>query len=261
MKTIGIGLLGFGTVGTGVVLGLQKNRALLQSRTGFDLELRRVADLDLDRDRGISLPDGVLSRDAEGLVDSPEVDVVVELIGGLQAARSLIQRALRRGKPVVTANKALLAEHGAELFALAERHGADIYFEASVGGGIPLIRSLRDGLVSNNIRSLYGILNGTCNYILTRMEQHRLSFAAALKEAQKAGYAEADPALDVDGLDTAHKAVILASTCAMRWSWDTASRCWRLSSRPAMPWPSAFIPRSCPWGISSRPSWASSMPC
>ena len=211
MKTIGIGLLGFGTVGTGVVLGLQKNRALLQSRTGFDLELRRVADLDLDRDRGISLPDGVLSRDAEGLVDSPEVDVVVELIGGLQAARSLIQRALRRGKPVVTANKALLAEHGAELFALAERHGADIYFEASVGGGIPLIRSLRDGLVSNNIRSLYGILNGTCNYILASMEQHRLSCAAALKEAQKAGYAEADPALDVDGLDTAHKAVILAS--------------------------------------------------
>ncbi|MBI2437755.1 MAG: homoserine dehydrogenase [Lentisphaerae bacterium] len=211
MKTVGIGLLGFGTVGTGVVLGLQNNQALLENRTGLKLELRRVADLDLERDRGVSLPEGVLTRDAEAVVASPEIDIVVELIGGVDAARRLITQALQQGKPVVTANKALLAEHGAELFALAEAKGADIFFEASVGAGIPLIRSLREGLVSNQIRSIYGILNGTCNYILTRMEQKGLSFASALKEAQKAGYTEADPALDIDGIDTAHKAVILAS--------------------------------------------------
>ena len=211
MKTIGIGLLGFGTVGTGVVMGFQKNKALLENRTGFKLELRRIADINVEGDRGVSIPPGVLTRDAEAVVASPDVDIVVELIGGLKAARDLIIQALQRGKPVVTANKALLAEHGAELCKLAEANRTDIFFEASVGGGIPLIRSLREGLVSNHIRSIYGILNGTSNYILTRMEQTRMSFATALKEAQKAGYAEADPALDVDGIDTAHKVVILAS--------------------------------------------------
>lgn len=211
MKTVGIGLLGFGTVGTGVVASLQKNRALLENRTGFKLELRRVADLDLERDRGVSLSPGVLTADAAQVVASPEIDIVIELIGGRAVARELIIQALQRGKPVVTANKALLAENGAELFALAEKQGTDIFFEASVGSGVPMIRALREGLVSNNIRSIYGILNGTCNYILTRMEQKGLSFAGALKEAQKAGYTEQDPALDVDGIDTAHKAVILAS--------------------------------------------------
>ena len=211
MKTVGIGLLGFGTVGAGVVMGLNKNQGLLENRTGLKLELRRIADIDIERDRGVSVPPGVLTRDTEAVVASPEIDIVIELIGGLNAARKLITQALQRGKPVVTANKALLAEHGAELFKLAEANRTDIFFEASVGGGIPLIRSLRVGLVSNHIRSIYGILNGTCNYILTRMEQNRMSFATALKEAQKAGFAEADPALDVDGIDTAHKAVILAS--------------------------------------------------
>ncbi|MDD5677526.1 MAG: homoserine dehydrogenase [Kiritimatiellae bacterium] len=211
MKTVGIGLLGFGTVGAGVVMGLQKNKALLENRTGLKLELRSIADIDLDRDRGVSIPPGVLTRDAEAVVARADIDIVVELIGGLKAARDLIIQALKLGKPVVTANKALLAEHGAELFQLAEANRTDIFFEASVGGGIPLIRSLREGLVSNHISSIYGILNGTCNYILTRMEQNRMTFASALKEAQKAGYAEADPALDVDGIDTAHKAVILAS--------------------------------------------------
>ncbi len=211
MRTIGIGVLGFGTVGTGVVMGLQRHAALIENRTGLRLELRRVADLDLDRDRGVSLPGSILTRDAESVVDAAEVDVVVELIGGVGAARALMRRSLEAGKPVVTANKALLAEHGADLFDLAERRGTDVYFEASVGAGIPVLRSLREGLVSNSIRSMHGILNGTCNYILTRMEQHRLSFPAALREAQRAGYAEADPALDIDGIDTAHKAVILAS--------------------------------------------------
>ena len=195
MKTVGIGLLGFGTVGTGVVMGLHKNQGLLENRTGLKLELRRIADIDVESDRGVSVPPGVLTRDAEAVVASPDVDIVIELIGGLNAARSLITQALQRGKPVVTANKALLAEHGAELFKLAEANRTDIFFEASVGGGIPLIRSLREGLVSNHIQSIYGILNGTCNYILTRMEQNRMSFATALKEAQKAGFAEADPAL------------------------------------------------------------------
>ncbi len=211
MKTVGIGLLGFGTVGAGVVMGLRKNQGLLENRTGLKLELRRIADIDIEGDRGVSVPPGVLTRDAEAVIVSPEVDIVIELIGGLSAARHLITQALQCGKPVVTANKALLAEHGAELFKLAEANRTDIFFEASVGGGMPLIRSLREGLVSNNIQSIYGILNGTCNYILTRMEQNRMSFVTALKEAQKAGFAEADPALDVDGIDTAHKAVILAS--------------------------------------------------
>ena len=211
MKTVGIGLLGFGTVGAGVVMGLRKNQGLLENRTGLKLELRRIADIDIEGDRGVSVPPGVLTSDAEAVIVSPEVDIVIELIGGLSAARHLITQALQCGKPVVTANKALLAEHGAELFKLAEANRTDIFFEASVGGGMPLIRSLREGLVSNNIQSIYGILNGTCNYILTRMEQNRMSFVTALKEAQKAGFAEADPALDVDGIDTAHKAAILAS--------------------------------------------------
>ncbi|MCX6992954.1 MAG: homoserine dehydrogenase, partial [Kiritimatiellaeota bacterium] len=145
MKTVGIGLLGFGTVGAGVVMGLNKNQGLLENRTGLKLELRRIADIDTERDRGVSVPSGVLTNDAEAVVANPEVDIVIELIGGLSAARNLITRALQRGKPVVTANKALLAEHGAELFKLAEANRTDIFFEASVGGGIPLIRSLREG--------------------------------------------------------------------------------------------------------------------
>jgi homoserine dehydrogenase len=210
-REIGIGLLGFGTIGAGVVKILQENGGLIESRTGLKLVLRRAADLDLERDRGVALAPGLLTRDAAAVVAAPDVDVVVELIGGLGAARTLIAQALQLGKPVVTANKALLAEHGEEIFRLAETHQTNLFFEASVGGGIPLIRSLREGLVANRIRRIYGILNGTCNYILTRMEQERASFDRALKDAQKAGYAEAEPSLDIDGIDTAHKAVILAS--------------------------------------------------
>lgn len=208
---IGIGILGLGTVGTGVVKWLQENGEVIEKRTGLKLVLRGIADIDLERDRGLRLPAGILTRDAEAVIANPKVQIVVELIGGIDQAKKFILQALKLKKPVVTANKALLAEDAAQIFQEAEKSAAGIFFEASVGGGIPIIRVLRDGLVSNRIKNIYGILNGTCNYILTRMEQSHSSFAAALKEAQKEGFAETDPALDIDGIDTAHKAVILAS--------------------------------------------------
>ncbi len=211
MKELGIGLLGFGTVGAGVVENLQKNGDLLARRVGAKLVLRRIADLDLDRDRGVKVDRSILTKDAYAVIEDPSVNVVVELVGGTGIARDFILKALSLGKPVVTANKALLAEHGEEIYALAEQKNTEVYFEASVGGGIPIIKALREGLVANRIESIYGILNGTCNYILTRMEQEHLPFDQVLQEAQKAGYAEAEPSLDVDGIDTAHKAVILAS--------------------------------------------------
>ena len=211
MKEIGIGLIGFGTVGAGVVDGLDKNRAMLAARLGATPVLRVIADVDLERDRGVTVDRSLLTTDAEAAIRRPDVDVVIELIGGTGVARRFVKAALELGKPVVTANKALLAEHGREIFALAAEKHADIYFGASVGGGIPIVRALREGLIANRIESIYGILNGTCNYILTRMETERMAFDTALKEAQKKGYAEADPALDIDGVDTAHKAAILAS--------------------------------------------------
>jgi len=211
MKEIGIGLLGFGTIGAGVVEILRDSEALLARRVGQRLVLRGIADLDLESDRGVAVDRALLTTDPEKVIADPAVQVVVELIGGTTIAKDLISQALALGKPVVTANKALLAEHGAELWALAEQHNADICFEAAVCGGIPLIRSLREGLVANHVRGIVGILNGTCNYILTRMEREQLAFDDVLSQAQAAGYAEADPALDIDGIDTAHKAVLLAS--------------------------------------------------
>jgi homoserine dehydrogenase len=211
MREIGIGLLGFGTVGAGVVEGLQANGDLLAERIGARLVLRKIADVDLKKDRGVKVARGLLTTDAASVIQDPAVNVVIELIGGTGVARKFMLQALELGKPVVTANKALLAQCGAEIFSLAERKGTDIYFGASVGGGLPIIRALREGLIANRIESIDGILNGTCNYILTRMETENLSFADALREAQAAGYAEADPALDIDGHDTAHKAAILAS--------------------------------------------------
>ncbi|OGV73899.1 MAG: homoserine dehydrogenase [Lentisphaerae bacterium RIFOXYA12_FULL_60_10] len=211
MKTIGVGLMGFGTVGAGVVRTLAEHAGLLESRLGARVVLRRIADLDLDTDRGVVVDRSLMTTDAKALIEDPAVDIVVELIGGTGIARDLVTRALEQGKPVVTANKALLAHHGRDLFDLAARKKVDLYFGASVGGGIPIIRALREGLVANRIQGIRGILNGTCNYILTRMEQEGATFKAALGAAQKAGYAEADPGLDIDGHDTAHKAVILAS--------------------------------------------------
>ena len=211
MKEISIGVLGFGTVGAGVVEALQRNGDLLAARLGLRLVVRGIADLDLETDRGVTVDPALMTRDAEAVIADPSVDVVIELIGGTRVAKSLMLKALKLKKPVVTANKALLAECGEEVYAAAERHQTDLLFEASVGGGIPIIRALREGLAVNRISQICGILNGTCNYILTRMENEGLPFDSVLREAQAAGYAEAEPSLDVDGIDTAHKAVVLAT--------------------------------------------------
>lgn len=211
MKEIGVGILGFGTVGAGVAEGLLKNRKVMAERLGVDVVLKKIADLDVTTDRGVALPDGVLIPDAAAVIADPEVRIVVETIGGTGVAKKFVLDALGAGKAVVTANKKLLAEYGREIFDAAAKNGVDIYFGASVGGGIPIIRVLREGLAGNEINTIHGILNGTCNYILTRMENEGLPFDVVLKDAQKLGYAEADPSLDIDGFDTAHKACILAA--------------------------------------------------
>jgi homoserine dehydrogenase len=210
---VGVGLIGFGTIGTGVARLLRRNADVIRERLGFGLRLVRIADLDTARDRGVAI-DGVrFDADAEALVDDPAVEIVIELIGGYDAARRLILRALARRKPVVTANKALLALHGKEIFEAARSRGVDVAFEASVGGGIPILRSLREGLAANRIESLHGIMNGTTNYVLSEMGRHGEPFEVVLKRAQELGYAEADPTFDVDGVDAAHKLTLLASLC------------------------------------------------
>lgn len=211
MKEIKIGILGFGTVGAGVVEGIINNGELIAQRTGIFPKIGKIADLDITSDRGVKVDPSMLTTDALAVIDDPEIDVIVEMIGGTKLAKEFVLRALKNGKPVVTANKALLAEAGRELFEAAVASGAGLYFEASVGGGIPVLRALRDGLVGNKIKSIYGILNGTCNYILTRMERESLDFDVVLADAQKLGYAETPPDLDIDAIDTAHKAVVLAS--------------------------------------------------
>lgn len=211
MKEINIGLLGCGTVGTGVAKLLIENKDLLTARVGADLNLRWVADIDIETDRGIQFPAGVLTTDAQKVLNDPEIDMVIEMIGGEGIAKDLMLQAINKGKHIVTANKALLAAHGNELFAAAARKGVDLAFEASVGGCMPTIKSMRESLVGNHIKSMSGILNGTCNYILSKIEDEGLSFEDALAEAQRQGYAEADPTLDVGGFDTAHKIAILAA--------------------------------------------------
>ncbi len=209
MKEIKVGLIGFGTVGAGVVKILQRNSKLIEDRMGAKLILKRIADLDLKTDRGVSIRPGLLTRRAEEVIQDPEIDIVMELIGGIEPARTFILQAIRNGKHVVTANKALLALHGDEIFRAAERFGVDVNFEASVGGGIPLIRSIKEGLVANRILSIFGILNGTSNYILTKMTDEGKGFKEVLREAQEKGYAEADPTFDIEGIDAAHKLTIL----------------------------------------------------
>ena len=211
MKQIQIGLLGCGTVGTGVAKLLIENKDLLTARVGADLNLKWVADIDIETDRGIQLPPGVLTTDAQKVLNDPEIDMVIEMIGGEGIAKDLMLQAINNGKHIVTANKALLAAHGNELFAAAARKGVDLAFEASVGGCMPTIKSMRESLVGNHIKSMSGILNGTCNYILSKIEDEGISFEDALAEAQRQGYAEADPTLDVGGFDTAHKIAILAA--------------------------------------------------
>ena len=211
MDHVNVGIIGFGTVGSGTVQILIENRDLITSRVGSEIVIRKIADLDLDTDRGIPLDPGLLTKDAMEIINDPQIDIVVELIGGLRQAKDYILLSLERGKHVVTANKALLAEHGKEIYSAAERHGVSLAFEASVGGGIPVIRSLREGLSANRIRTIMGILNGTSNYILTRMSQKGLPYDSAVQEAIQLGYAEDPPTLDVDGTDAAHKLAILVS--------------------------------------------------
>ena len=213
MNSIKVGLLGFGTIGSGVVKVFQRNGQLMQSRLGCSLELVRIADLDITTDRGVEIDPALLTTDAMALLDDPEIQVVIELIGGYEPARTFVLKAIANGKHVVTANKALLAVHGEEIFAAAEAAGVNVMFEAAVGGGIPVISAIRENLGANRVHSLFGILNGTCNYILTQMEEAGEDFATVLKDAQEKGYAEADPTFDVEGVDTAHKLALLCSLC------------------------------------------------
>jgi homoserine dehydrogenase len=210
-RAVSVGLVGFGTVGTGVVKVLTRNADVIARRLGFRLRLARIADIDTELDRGVDLSGIRFDADSEGLVADPEVDIVVELIGGYDAARRLTLEAISAGKHVVTANKALLAVHGAEIFGAAAERGVDVAFEAAVGGGIPILRALREGLAANQIRSVFGILNGTTNFVLSEMERTEEAFEVVLKRAQELGYAEADPSFDVDGIDAAHKLALLTS--------------------------------------------------
>ncbi len=200
MREINIGLLGCGTVGTGFAKILIENKDLICSRVGAKLNLRRVADIDIKSDRGIRFDEGVFITDAFKVVDDPEIDIIVEMIGGEGIAKDLILKAIGDKKHVVTANKALLAKHGNTIFKAATGQGVDIGFEASVGGCMPIIKSLRESLVGNHIKSMAGILNGTCNYILSKISDDGSAFEDALAEAQKKGFAEADPSLDIEGI-------------------------------------------------------------
>ncbi len=217
MQQVNIGLVGGGTVGGGVLSGLQRNGNLLASRLGLSLNVARVAVRDVRKSRPVVLPAGVVTGDWRQVVDDPSVHIVTELMGGTTTARQVVLAALRRGKPVVTANKALLSSHGEELFAEAARSGTNLYYEASVAGGIPIIKVLRESLVGNRVQRIAGIVNGTCNYILTRMKLEGARFEEVLTDAQRLGYAEAEPSLDVDGHDAAHKIGILASLAHGFW--------------------------------------------
>src|SRR6266851_2041868 len=207
-----VAVAGLGTVGAGVVHLLRQNAGLIAQRGGREITLAAVSARDRGRDRGVELAGARWFADAVAMAADPDIDVVVELIGGADGvARDVVETALARGKPVVTANKALMARHGSALAQLAETKGAGLAFEAAVAGGIPIIKALREGLAANTFTRIYGILNGTCNYILTTMRESGRDFAEILAEAQRLGYAEADPSFDIDGIDAAHKLAILSS--------------------------------------------------
>jgi homoserine dehydrogenase len=210
-RGIGVGVIGFGTIGTGVVRVLREHASHIRKRLGFPVRLVRVADLDTRTNRGVRLPKGVLIRDAKRLIRDPNVDVVVELIGGYEPARTFLLEAIKAGKSVVTANKALLSTQGPALAAAAERAGVALGFEASVGGGIPIVRTLRDAVAGDRNAEVYGIVNGTANYILSRMASGGEAFDEVLADAQALGLAESDPSYDVDGTDSLHKLVLLVA--------------------------------------------------
>jgi homoserine dehydrogenase len=208
-----IGIIGLGTIGCGTIQILQENGDVLAERLGAIVEVVRAADLELDRPRNVKLDPAILTTDARDIVNDPDVQIVVELIGGIEPARTFILEAMEQGKHVVTANKALLSEHWQELVEKAEESGVSLLYEGSVAGGIPLIRAIKVGLVANRIHAVTGIINGTCNYILTRMSREKRPYEEVLAEAMEMGYAEADPAMDVDGIDSAQKLSILVNLC------------------------------------------------
>jgi len=210
MKSIKIGLIGFGTIGAGVVKILGKNGDIIRKRLGASVEIAKIADLDIETDRGVAVDRSLLTTDASQLFNDPEIDIIIELIGGYDPARQFILQAMENGKHVVTANKALLAKHGEELFTAAEKHRVTLGFEASVGGAIPIIRSIKEGFVANRFTLIDGIVNGTANYILSKMSDENCAFDVALKEAQEKGFAEADPTFDIEGIDSAHKIAVLS---------------------------------------------------
>jgi homoserine dehydrogenase len=218
MKTVGIGMLGAGIVGGSLIRRLVEEHAAIEAKTGLDLELRKVAVRDPDKARSFEIDRSLVTTDPAAVVDDPDVRLVVEVMGGLEPAGEMVLRALRAGKPVVTANKALLAERGPELFAAAEGSGVPLLFEAAVGGGIPIIRPLSETLAGEQIERVIGIVNGTTNFMLSRMAEDGATYAAALSEAQALGYAEADPVADVGGADAAAKAAILASLAFGTWA-------------------------------------------
>ena len=209
MSVVNLGLIGAGTVGCGVIKVLNDNKEIIEKRSGIRLEIKKIADIDPSRKRPVAIPKSLFTINALEIIEDQSIPIVIELIGGTTVAKDLILAAIKKGKNVVTANKALLAHHGKEIFPAATENEVDIGFEASVGGGIPIIRATKEGYVANRILSIHGIINGTCNYILSRMTDEGREFDEVLTQAQKEGYAESDPSFDIDGIDTAHKLSIL----------------------------------------------------
>ena len=221
MKKISVGIIGFGTVGAGVAKILIENSSVITARVGAEIAVKYIADLDIQTDRGIALPEGILTTDAQKVIDDSEIDIIIELIGGKTIAKDITLKALQNGKHVVTANKALIASYGKAIITAAVENNVDFGFEASVAGCIPVIKSLRESLVGNNITSVSGILNGTCNYILSMITSEGVAFDKALADAQAIGYAESDPTLDIEGIDASHKlAIIMAIAYGMEINLD-----------------------------------------
>lgn len=217
MRKINLGLIGFGNVGSGVVKILRERKAYLAQRVGLEVNIKKICDKDIASKRNISIDKGLLTAHAREVIEDPHIDIVVELIGGIHPAKEYVIEALRKGKNIVTANKALLAQEGQELFALAADRGKNIYFEASVGAGIPIIKCLREGLVANRFNSIFGILNGTSNFILSQMSNDNCTFNKALNEAKAKGFAEKDASLDIEGIDSGHKLILLTYLCFGRF--------------------------------------------
>ena len=213
MKIVNVGLIGFGTVGSGVAKILRERKSLLTEKIGLEINIKKICDKDVVSKRAVSVDKALLTKEAKDIIDDPQIDIVIELIGGIHPAKEFITQALNKGKHIVTANKALLAQEGKELFALAKDRGKNIYFESAVGAGIPIIKSLREGLVANKFNNIFGIVNGTSNFILSKMSEENCSFENALARAKKEGFAESDPTLDIEGIDSAHKLILLIYLC------------------------------------------------